>query len=175
MVFLKSTVSAVRICNTSIVQYLKKYIEYIRMCLFHLIEQNYRVRFTTDSFGQLTTLIVANISRRLLRSGEIQNVSPCTHSYRYGPYSVRHRTACSARSFASSVLPTPVGPRNRKEPIGLVGSLIPALERRMASVTSVSTLHPGRHTFVQSSPDARSLVLSRSRNLWLPECLSSER
>jgi hypothetical protein len=40
-----------------------------------------------------------------------------------------------ARVLASSVLPTPVGPRNRKEPIGLVGSLIPALERRMASVT----------------------------------------
>ena len=41
----------------------------------------------------------------------------------------------SARVLASSVLPTPVGPRNRKEPIGLVGSLMPALERRIASVT----------------------------------------
>ena len=44
----------------------------------------------------------------------------------------------SASAFASSVLPTPVGPRNRKEPIGLVGSLIPALERMIASVTFVT-------------------------------------
>ena len=41
-----------------------------------------------------------------------------------------------ASAFASSVLPTPVGPRNKKEPIGFVGSLIPALERMIASVTS---------------------------------------
>ena len=41
----------------------------------------------------------------------------------------------SARDFASSVLPTPVGPRKRKLPIGRFGSEIPALERRIASVT----------------------------------------
>ena len=41
----------------------------------------------------------------------------------------------SARALASSVFPTPVGPKNRKEPMGLVGSLIPALDRIMASVT----------------------------------------
>ena len=40
-----------------------------------------------------------------------------------------------ARDFASSVLPTPVGPRKRNEPIGFEGSLIPALERIIASVT----------------------------------------
>ena len=43
-----------------------------------------------------------------------------------------------ARDLASSVLPTPVGPKKRKEPMGLVGSLIPALERRIASVTLVT-------------------------------------
>ncbi len=41
----------------------------------------------------------------------------------------------SASVLASSVLPTPVGPRNRKEPMGLLGSLMPALERMMASAT----------------------------------------
>ena len=41
----------------------------------------------------------------------------------------------SASALASSVLPTPVGPKNRKEPMGFVGSLIPALERIIASVT----------------------------------------
>ncbi len=33
--------SALRICNTSVVQHLKQYIEYIRMCFFYLIKQNY--------------------------------------------------------------------------------------------------------------------------------------
>ncbi len=41
----------------------------------------------------------------------------------------------SANAFASSVFPTPVGPKNRNEPIGLRGSLIPALERIIASET----------------------------------------
>ena len=41
----------------------------------------------------------------------------------------------SAKVLASSVLPTPVGPRNRKEPMGLLGSAMPARLRRMASDT----------------------------------------
>ena len=41
----------------------------------------------------------------------------------------------SASALASSVFPTPVGPKNKKEPIGFCGSLIPARERMMASVT----------------------------------------
>ena len=44
----------------------------------------------------------------------------------------------SAKAFASSVLPTPVGPKKKNEPIGLVGSLIPAFERIIASVTLVT-------------------------------------
>ena len=38
----------------------------------------------------------------------------------------------SAKALASSVLPTPVGPRNMKEPIGFFTSLRPARERRIA-------------------------------------------
>ena len=40
-----------------------------------------------------------------------------------------------ANALASSVLPTPVGPKNRKLPIGLLGSAIPARERKIAFVT----------------------------------------
>ena len=43
--------------------------------------------------------------------------------------------SASASDFASSVLPTPVGPKNINEPIGLRGSPIPALERIIASDT----------------------------------------
>ena len=49
-------------------------------------------------------------------------------------FSLSNRASASA--LASSVLPTPVGPRNRKEPMGLSGSEMPARERRMASLTS---------------------------------------
>src|ERR1044072_6086460 len=44
----------------------------------------------------------------------------------------------SASALASSVLPVPVGPRNRNEPVGRFGSLMPARERRTASLTAVS-------------------------------------
>ena len=40
----------------------------------------------------------------------------------------------SARAFASSVLPTPVGPAKMKLPIGRFGSLSPARLRRTASL-----------------------------------------
>ena len=42
----------------------------------------------------------------------------------------------SASALASSVLPTPVGPRNMNEPSGLEGSWSPALERSTASATA---------------------------------------
>ena len=43
----------------------------------------------------------------------------------------------SASALASSVLPTPVGPRNRNEPVGRSGSAMPARERRTASETAL--------------------------------------
>ncbi len=47
-----------------------------------------------------------------------------------------NRNSASAR--AVSVLPTPVGPRKMKDPIGRLGSLSPARERRIAFATTVS-------------------------------------
>ncbi len=43
-----------------------------------------------------------------------------------------------ATAFTSSVLPTPVGPRNRKEPMGRLGSCNPARARRTALLTASS-------------------------------------
>ena len=42
----------------------------------------------------------------------------------------------SASDLASSVLPTPVGPRKRNEPVGRFGSEMPARLRRTASLTA---------------------------------------
>ena len=44
----------------------------------------------------------------------------------------------SARALESSVLPTPVGPRNRNDPIGLFGSLSPTLLLLIARDTAVT-------------------------------------
>ena len=67
-----------------------------------------------------------------------------------------------ASDFASSVLPTPVGPRNRNEPIGFEGSLMPALERIMASVTfsTASSCHITLSCRVSSRCNVFSLSLS---------------
>ena len=42
--------------------------------------------------------------------------------------------------FANSVLPTPVGPKNKKLPIGLLGSLIPARALQQRSDTKSTAL-----------------------------------
>ena len=44
--------------------------------------------------------------------------------------------SASARVLASSVFPTPVGPKNMNDPIGLLGSFMPLLARRTASATN---------------------------------------
>ena len=61
---LKVDGTSLRIGDSSIVQYLKQDVEHIRVCLFHLIEQNNRVRSAANRFGQLTALLIADISWR---------------------------------------------------------------------------------------------------------------
>ncbi len=68
------------------------------------------------------------------------------------------RNSASAR--ASSVLPTPVGPRKINDPIGRFGSLSPARERRMALAT-------------RSSAASCPMTRSRSRSSMLMSFLTS--
>ena len=59
----------------------------------------------------------------------------------------------AASALASSVLPTPVGPRNRNEPVGRSGSEMPARARRTASDTArTASAWPTRR-----SPSAASM------------------
>ena len=60
-----------------------------------------------------------------------------------------------ANCLANSVFPTPVGPTNKNEPIGLSGSWSPALESFMALATCL-TAESWPNTFA-SSPGSRSL------------------
>ena len=52
----------------------------------------------------------------------------------------------SARALDSSVLPTPVGPRKRKEPMGRFGSFKPTRPRRMAFNILLQILDDGHIT-----------------------------
>ena len=82
-------------------------------------------------------------------------------SMRTMAFSVSNRYSASA--LASSVLPTPVGPRNRKLPIGRLGSDRPARLRRMAPATADTA---------SSWPTTRSCSLSsRSTSFSISPCI----
>ncbi len=56
--------TAFTIGQTTIVQNLQQYVKDICMCLFDFIQQDYAVRMTTHSLGQLTAFIIADVSGR---------------------------------------------------------------------------------------------------------------
>ena len=69
----------------------------------------------------------------------------------------------SASALASSVLPVPVGPRNRNEPVGRFGSEMPARERRTASLTALHGVAAGRSA-------AAPMTVSISSSLAVSPC-----
>src|SRR5712671_4562413 len=65
----------------------------------------------------------------------------------------------SASALHSSVLPTPVGPRNRNKPMGRWGSWSPARARRTASATAaIAVEHPGDREAGPARDDLRDLL-----------------
>src|SRR5438093_1349913 len=70
----------------------------------------------------------------------------------------------SASAFASSVLPTPVGPRNRNEPSGRFGSCMPARARRTAFATTVTASSCPTTRSCSRSSILRSFATSPSRS-----------
>ena len=68
----------------------------------------------------------------------------------------------SASALASSVLPTPVGPRKMNEPMGRLGSLRPARARRTAlEIVSIASFWPMTRLW-----SASSMCSSRSDSSW---------
>src|SRR5450759_1193098 len=70
----------------------------------------------------------------------------------------------SASDLASSVLPTPVGPRNRNEPVGRSGSATPERARRTASDTARTASACPTRRLPSSSSIRSSLAVSPSSN-----------
>ena len=68
----------------------------------------------------------------------------------------------SASALVSSVFPTPVGPRNKKEPIGRLESCSPARERRTALLTATSASSCPTTRFLRLSSICSSLARSPS-------------
>ena len=50
--------------QTSVVEHLQQDVEHIGVSLLYLVEEHHGVRFAPYSFGELSALIVAHISRR---------------------------------------------------------------------------------------------------------------
>lgn len=63
--------SSLAIRESSVVEYLQEYIEYIAMRLLDLIEEDHRIRFATHELGELSAFLMSDISRR--RSDESCN------------------------------------------------------------------------------------------------------
>ena len=70
-----------------------------------------------------------------------------------------------AKVFASSVLPTPVGPKNKNEPIGLFSSFKPALALNIALATASTALSWPTTLFWSSASSLNNFSLSLSRRL----------
>ena len=68
------------VCQTTVIQHLQQDVEHIRMRFFDFIEQNHRVRFSTNCFGQLTAFVIAYVSgRRTDESGGAEFLLVLTH------------------------------------------------------------------------------------------------
>ena len=76
----------------------------------------------------------------------------------------------SASDLASSVLPVPVGPRKRNEPVGRLGSAMPARERRTASLTArtASRWPISRSPMTSSIRSSLAVSPSSSRPVGMP-------
>jgi hypothetical protein len=136
-VFLKSTVRPSRVGEAAVVEKLQEHVQHFRMGLLYLVDENYGIGPAAHRLGELARLLVADVSGRCADERETVCFSWYSDmSIRTIACSSSKRNSASAR--ASSVLPTPVGPRKMKLPSGRFGSWSPARARRIAFETAVT-------------------------------------
>ena len=98
---------------------LEQDVEDIRVGLLDLVEQQHRVRLAAHGLGQLAALVVADVAGASQPDGDRMLLHVLDMSIRTIDSSSPKRN--SARVLASSVLPTPDGPRKTNEPVGRSG------------------------------------------------------
>ena len=145
--------TSLAVCEAPVVEHLQQDVEHVRVGLLDLVEEDDGVGAPAHGLGQLAPLLVADIARwgsHEARDAVFSWYSPM--SMRIMARSSSKRT--SARALASSVLPTPVGPRNRNDPMGRLGR-----ETGAAAPDGVGDRLHGvvlaDHTLVQADPRDR--------------------
>ena len=124
--------------QAAVVEHLQQQVEHVRVRLLDLVEQHDRVRVAAHALGELPGLVVADVSRR--GADEPRHGVPLAElaHVEADHLAVSSSNSDAASALASSVLPTPVGPRNRKLPTGRCGSPMPVRLRRTALATAVT-------------------------------------
>ena len=139
MVFAESTVRPWPSVSRPLVEHLQQHVEHVRWAwIFDFVEST-TTRAAAHRLGQLTALVVADVAGRAADKPCHRNAFRRTRSRRYGPWRVRRRGK-SASAWPARSCATPVGPRNRNEPVGRLGSATPARVRRTASETACTAL-----------------------------------
>ena len=135
--------AALAVGQPAVIENLQQHVEDIVVRLLDLIEQNDAIGTAAHGFGQLTAFLVADISRRRAdQPSDRVLLLYSDMSMRIIARSSSNRNSASAR--ASSVLPTPVGPRKMNEPIGRLRILQPGRERGSPRRQPPRRLRPGR-------------------------------
>ena len=132
--------AALAVGEAAVVQHLQEHVEHVGVRLLDFVEQDDLVGPATHAFGEGFRPRRSPHSREERRSSA-RRWSASLHVLGHVDAGDRRASSAnrnSARALVSSVLPTPVGPRNRKLPMGRAGSCSPARALRTASDTAAS-------------------------------------
>lgn len=105
------------------------------------------VWFAAHGLCQLSSLVVSNVSGGSDKA--TRNASPCTRSYQIRICWTRRQTTPRQGLWPARLTYTG-RPQNRKDPIGLVGSLMPAFGTDDGLVTKLHAFILAHHTFVKN-------------------------
>lgn len=123
-------------------------------------------------FAELSAILMSHIPRR--RSDHLgYTVLLHIFGHIYPDHILFIAKECFCKSFESSVFPTPVGPRNKNEPIGRAGSFNPTLPRFTALESAWICLLPDQSHASPVFYPAFSGVCSQIHSVLLPGFVST--
>ena len=128
--------AALAVGQPAVVEDLQQHVEHLGVRLLDLVEEDDRVRPPPHRLGQLAALLVADVARAARRRAARPCAAPGTRDMSSRTIARSSSNMNSASARASSVFPTPVGPRKMNEPIGRFGSCRPVRARRSAFATA---------------------------------------
>ena len=124
--------------QAAVVEHLQQHVEDVGVRLFDLVEQDHLVGPAPHRLGQARRPRHSRHSPAARRSAATTECFSMYSDMSMRTIALSSSNRNSASALVSSVLPTPVGPRNRNEPIGRFGSCNPARARRIAFDTATT-------------------------------------